>query len=79
MAISGLGTDGHAKVVLDAVVPGVVVGCVQVDPFFIGHRLAPAEKGQRIGSDGMAQLPGSAIDYFEDFVRDEGWLSRVFE
>ena len=73
------GADGHAEVALDAGVPGVVVGSVQVDPFFIGHGLAPAEQGKRIGSNGVAQLPGRAIDYFEDFVCDEGWLRRLFE
>ena len=55
-----IGTDGHAEVVLHAAVPGFVVGSVQVHPFFVSHGLAPAEKWQRIGSNRVPQLPGSA-------------------
>ncbi len=70
----GFGTDGHAEVVLDAVVPGVVVGSAQVNPFFVSHGLAPAEKWKCIGAYGVAQLPGSAVDDFADFLCDQGWL-----
>src|SRR5580700_2445791 len=73
------GTDRHAEVVLHAGVPCVVVGSVQIHPFFIGHRLTPAEKREGIGADGVAELPGSGLDDLADFLRNQGGLSWLFE
>src|SRR5712664_2583782 len=76
---SAIGTDGHAEVVLHAAVPGFVVGSVQVTPFFVGHGLTPAEKWQRIGSNRVPQLPGSALDDLADLVCHQGRLCRLLE
>ena len=78
-SISVSRADGHAKVVLNAGVPGVVVGSAQVYPFFVGHGLAPGEKRQRIGANRVAQLPGAGLDDFADFLGDDGGLSRLLE
>lgn len=58
----------HPEVGLDAAVPGFVVTGVQVDPLFIGHLLAPLKQGDGIGSDGVTQLPRSALYDFKDLL-----------
>src|ERR1700738_4423477 len=76
---SVLGTDRQAEVTLHAPVPGFVVGGMQGQPFFVGHRPTPVTKGRRIRSDRVPQLPSSALDDLADLLCHQGRRRWVLE
>src|SRR6266571_8282340 len=57
---SDLGSRIQAKVGFHATVPRVVVQGTEGHPLFVSHRVPPPEKGRRVGSHRMPELPGAA-------------------
>src|SRR5947208_4471908 len=69
----------HAKIGLQAVIPGIVAQRAPGDPLLVAHRFAPLEKRHRVGSHRMPQLPGAALHDLEHLLSHHRWRYRVLQ